>query len=96
MPGLQDLRDKFKDRGLEILSLNQGEDAEQVRNFIQRKKYTFHVVLDQDGAVGAKYGVRGIPTLVLVDKKGVVEWMRVGYSGNDDELSQLLERLTKE
>jgi len=96
MPGLQELQDKFKDRGLEILSINQGETAEPVRNFIQRKKYSFHVVLDQDGAVGGNYGVRGIPTLVLVDKKGVVQWLRVGYSGNDDELRQRLERLTRE
>jgi peroxiredoxin len=96
MPGLQDLQDKFKDRGLEILSVNQGETAEPVRNFIQRKKYSFHVILDQDGAIGGQYGVRGIPTLVLVDKKGVVQWLRVGYSENDDELRQLLERLTKE
>jgi predicted transcriptional regulator len=81
---------------MEILSVNQGETAEPVRNFIQRKKYSFHVVLDQNGAVGGKYGVRGIPTLVLVDKKGVVQWLRVGYSGNDDELRQLLERLTRE
>jgi peroxiredoxin len=70
MPGLQDLQDKFKDRGLEILSVNQGETAEQVSNFIQCKKYIFHVVLDQDGAVGGKYGVQGIPALVLVDKTG--------------------------
>ena len=96
MPGLQELQDKFKDRGLEILSINQGETAEPVRNFIQRKKYSFHVVLDRDGAVGGNYGVRGIPTLVLVDKKGVVQWLRVGYSGNDDALRQLLERLTRE
>ncbi len=96
MPGLQDLQDKFKDRGLEILSVNQGETAEQVSSFIQRKKYTFHVVLDQDGAVGGKYGVKGIPTLVLVDKKGVVQWLRVGYSENEDDLRQLVEKLTKE
>ena len=96
MPGLQELQEKFKDHGLEILSINQGETAEQVRNFIQRKKYSFHVILDQDGAIGGQYGVRGIPTLVLVDKKGVVQWLRVGYSENDDELRQLLERLTKE
>ena len=96
MPGLQELQDKFKDRGLEILSVNQGETADQAGNFIQRKKYSFHVVLDQDGAVGGKYGVQGIPTLVLVDKKGVVQWLSVGYSENEDELRQLLERLTKE
>jgi peroxiredoxin len=96
MPGLQDLADKFKDRDLEILSVDQGESANQVRNLIERQKYTFHVVLDQNQAVGNKYGVQGIPTLVLVDKKGVVQWMRVGYSENEDDLRQLVEKLTKE
>jgi peroxiredoxin len=96
MPGLQDLQDKFKDRGLEILSMNQGEPADQVRNFIERKKYSFHVVLDSDGAVGSKYGVRAIPTLVAVDKEGVVRWLRVGYSDNEDDLRHLLEELTSQ
>jgi hypothetical protein len=40
--------------------------------------------------------VQGIPTLVLVDKKGVVQWLRVGYSENEDDLRQLVEKLTKE
>jgi len=96
MPDLQDLADKFKDRGLEILSVNQGESADQTRNFIEHRKYTFHVVLDQDQAVGNNYGVRGIPTLILVDKKGVVQWLRVGYSQNIDDLRQQVEKLTKE
>ena len=96
MPSLQDLADKFKDHSLEILSVNQGESADQVRNFVERRKYTFHAVLDQGQAVGDKYGVRAIPTLVLVDKKGVVQWMRVGYSANEDDLTQLVEKLTKE
>jgi thiol-disulfide isomerase/thioredoxin len=52
---LQSLQDKFKDKGLEILSLNQGEAADQVAQFINRKKYGFHVLLDADGAVGSKY-----------------------------------------
>ena len=96
MSGLQKLANKYTDHGLEILSVNQGEPADQVRNFIERRKYAFHVVLDQDQAVGEKYGVQGIPALVLVDKKGVVQWIRVGYSPYEDDLKQLVEKLTKE
>jgi peroxiredoxin len=96
MPGLQDLQDKFKDRGLEILSVNQGEPFDQVHDFIQRKKYSFHVVLDSDGTVGGRYGVRAIPTLVAIDKKGDVRWMHVGYSENEEELRKLLELLTEQ
>ena len=96
MPGLQSLQDDFKDRGLEILSINQRESAEQVGDFIKKKGYGFHVLLDPDSAVAAKYAVRGIPTLVAVDKKGVVRWIRAGYSPGDSDLRRVLEGLIKE
>jgi peroxiredoxin len=96
MPDLQDLAEKYRTNGLEVLSVNQGEPADQVQNFIQRRNYTFHVVLDQDQAVGNKYGVQAIPTLVLLDKKGVVQWIRVGYSPDVEKLKRLVEKLTRE
>lgn len=96
MPGLQGVQDDFKGRGLEILSVNQGESSEQAGAFMKQKGYGFHVLLDPDSAIGAKYAVRGIPTMVAVDKKGVVRWIRVGYRPNDTDLRQELERLIKE
>jgi peroxiredoxin len=96
MVGLQTLQDKYKGQSLEILSVNQEEPAEQVRQFINRKKYDFHVVLDADGGVGAKYGVRAIPTLVLLDKSGVIQWLQVGYNQDESELQQAIERLIKQ
>jgi peroxiredoxin len=96
MPGLQELGDQFKSRGLEILSVDQGEDADQVHQFMDRKTYTFHVLLDTDRAVGATYGVKAIPTLVVVDKKGVVRWVSVGYSQKEDALRQLLDKVIAE
>ena len=96
MPDLQDLADKFKGRPLEILSVNQGESADQVRRFIEHRKYTFHVVLDSDRAVSSEFGVEGIPTLVLVDKKGVVQWLQVGYSPGNAVLAGVVEKVTKE
>lgn len=94
MIDLQGLQDKFKDKNFEILSLNQGENPDQVRQFISHKKYDFHVLLDSDTAVSAKYGVRAIPTLVLVDKTGVIQWLQVGHARNDSELEQKIASLT--
>jgi peroxiredoxin len=94
MVELQSLQDKFKDKGLEILSLNQGETADVVRQFINRKKYGFHVLLDSDGAVSAKFGVRAIPTLALVDKDGVIQWLQVGYESGNKDLEQKIKSLT--
>jgi peroxiredoxin len=94
MVDLQTLQDKFKDRDFEILSLNQGEAADVVKQFITAKKYGFHVLLDSDGQVAAKYGVRAIPDLVLVDKNGVIQWLQVGYTEDDSELEQKIQGLT--
>lgn len=61
----------------------------------KRKGYGFHVLLDPDAAVAAKYFVHGIPTLLLVDKMGVVRWIRVGYSPGDSDLRRVIEGLLK-
>ena len=96
MPGLQSVQDDLKSRGLEILSVNQGESSGQAGAFMKSKGYGFHVLLDPHSAIGAQYAVRGIPTLVAVDKTGVVRWIRVGYRPDDTDLRQELERLLKE
>jgi peroxiredoxin len=95
MPGLQSLQDDFKGRGLEILSVNQGESSEQAGDFMKKKGYGFHVLLDPHSAIGAKYAVRGIPTVVAVDKQGVVRWIRVGYRPGDSDLRRVLEPLIR-
>jgi hypothetical protein len=42
-----------------------------------------------------KYGVRGIPTMVLVDKEGVIQWLQVGYASDDNELEQKVKSLVE-
>jgi peroxiredoxin len=93
MVDLQMLLDKFKGKNFEILSLDQGEDAEPVSSFITRKNYGFHVLLDSEGQVADKYGVKAIPSLVLIDKNGVIQWLSVGYGGGDTDLQHKIEAL---
>jgi thiol-disulfide isomerase/thioredoxin len=95
MPSLETLQKEFKDR-VEILSVNLREEREQVQRFIQKKGYTFRVVLDVDGSISDKFGVRAIPTMVVIDRSGLVQAIHVGYRGESKELRELLERLAKE
>lgn len=97
MPMLQGLHQQLGGRGLKILSLNQGEEVTDVRQFINDNHYSFHVLLDPKGEVGNKYGVRGIPTMVVVDKQGIVRRTTVGFSeGEATELRALVEKLLQE
>lgn len=96
MPALQKALDRFGKAGFEILSLNQGEGREQAQHFMDDHGYTFHVLLDSGTAVASQYGVDGIPTTVLIDKKGIVRRITVGYSGDGDKLQKAVENLLKE
>src|SRR5437667_5402770 len=58
MPKLQELHDKLKDLGLQILSVDQRESSDQVKYFVNKNgNYTFLVMPDEGGAIGDKYSV---------------------------------------
>jgi cytochrome c biogenesis protein CcmG/thiol:disulfide interchange protein DsbE len=40
------------------------------RRFLRRYGWTFPSLLDPDGVVGARYGLVGLPTTVLLDARG--------------------------
>jgi peroxiredoxin len=95
LPGLQSVFDDFKARGVEVLSVDEGESAAQAGSYIKAKAYGFHVLLDPESAIGASYGVTGIPTLVVVDQAGIVRWIRIGYTPDDAPLRKVLEKLVR-
>ena len=59
------------------------EDAAQ---FIKDNNYTFNVALDEKDKIVTDYDVEGIPTKFVVDRKGNVKYMSVGFEGNADDL----------
>ena len=95
MVDLQALLDKNKNKNFEILSLDQGEEANPVSQFITQRKYGCHVLLDSDGAVAGQYGVEAIPTMVLIDTNGIIQWLQVGYTGDGDELEAKVRNLVQ-
>ena len=66
MPDLEEVHREFAERGVVVVALNLGEDPERARSFIKRQGYTFRVVADQDRPIAERFGVRAIPTLVVV------------------------------
>lgn len=96
MPALQQVREEFHEREVEIVAVNLGEDPESIRSFVERHQYTFRVVADEDRAIGSRFGVGAIPAQVVVDTDGLLAWVQVGYdSGKEGELRQLLEKLAQ-
>ncbi|OGU25473.1 MAG: hypothetical protein A2X66_01155 [Ignavibacteria bacterium GWA2_54_16] len=100
-PYLQKVYDKYKTNpNVVILALDTWENVsgkereDLVKKFMADNKYTFTVLYDK-GFV-EKYGVEGIPTKFVIDKKGMIQFKSIGFMGGDkmvEELTMQLEML---
>lgn len=72
------LYEEFKGRGLVLLLVNMGEDAELVRQTVKKRNYTAPVLLDGNGEVSAAYRVTGTPTVYLVDGRSQIVGRTIG------------------
>ena len=98
MPRLNALHQKYKDRGLVIIGLNEfegnikGEPAtraqelEFFRQFKRRLNVPYDFAVAADARNDGPYGVAGLPTAVLVDRRGRVRFITVSASEDEAEL----------
>jgi peroxiredoxin len=71
MPDLNRMSKEFAGK-VAVLDVFVREPAERVRKHCKEKKVTYPTALDADGKVAAKYGVRALPVVLVVDRKGKV------------------------
>lgn len=70
MPDLQKLGKENDD--IVVLAVDVMEDKETVKKYIEKGKYDFEVVLDEDGNISKTYLVSGYPTSYFVDADGIL------------------------
>ena len=86
IPELKHLYSKFKDKGLEIVSINVKESKTKVAKYVKKKEVPYLNVLDLDGAVSKMYKVVGIPVNVVIDKNGVIQYFGSTVPANAEAL----------
>ena len=82
-PRLSALKDKFGVQGLSVVGITT-DDAEKAAVFAERHQMRYGVVVDKDGDTSRAYGVSALPTMILVDKKGIVREVFIGYDPSGD------------
>jgi peroxiredoxin len=82
-PRLSALKDKFGAQGLTVVGMTTDE-AEKAAVFAERHQMRYGVVVDKDGDTTRAYGVSALPTMILVDKKGIVREVFIGYDPSGD------------
>ena len=92
LPYLIEVAKDYKDKGVVLYAINMRETKKKIQDFLTKEKLEMTVGLDLKGKVGKAYDAHAIPLLVIVDKKGIVQSVHVGYStGIKEELHKELD-----
>jgi len=81
MPLIQNYYEKYADKNVEILAINENDPLVSVKAFVRQYKLTFPVLLDKD-IVRREYGVLNYPTTIFINENGKIE---VIFEGAMDE-----------
>ncbi len=75
LPSVKRIYSRFKDQGLEIVSISLDSDPKRFESFVRQKGMTWRHVMEGGGwgtRLAQQYGVNSIPLMIVVDAKGVV------------------------
>ncbi len=83
-PKLQELNVKYKASGLEIVGISEDDENGGVAEFGKNYGAKFPLAWDQGKQVASKYDPKTMPTSFIIDRKGIVRFVYMGYHSEDD------------
>lgn len=108
-PALAEWHRDYADQGLVILgmtryygrgegfAMDEASEIEYLKRFKQKHQLPYDFVVAKGQAAQFQYAATGLPTAVLIDRKGVVRWVESGTSPTRiEELREVMLRLLAE
>lgn len=89
-PEMERLQKTYGPQGLQVLGITRIDNRQNIADieaFIEKQEFVYPIGLSDESLNNLAYGVGGIPHVVLIDKKGIVRYYKVG-SGNPSELEE--------
>jgi len=79
MPQLKEISDDFKDQPVQLIGMNTDREPANAKFVIDAMKLNYLTLrVDQDAV--EKFHVNGFPSLLVIDRNGIVREFHVGYS----------------
>ena len=99
-PQVKQWHQQYADRGLVVIGIHSPEfayekDIDAVTRYVRDHGIRYVVAVDNDFVNWNRFGNRYWPAMYLVDKRGVVRYVRVGEGGYD-QTQWVIEALLKE
>lgn len=88
LPETQKLFEEYGKHGLAVLTISD-EEKTIVQPFLKENKFTFPAYLDPEGVTNKAYQIAAIPTVVVIDRNGMLVAYKVGLAPREDILAAL-------
>ncbi len=95
IPAFADIQKRYEPRGLEVVSINiaANDPLIRVQRFQETHRLPYRILYDEQTDISRRFAVLGIPTSLIIDRHGIIQ-----YRGNllPRNVDQLLDRLLEE
>jgi thiol-disulfide isomerase/thioredoxin len=85
-PWMQTLNDTFERQGLTVVAVNLDRQRGDAERFLAAFRPSFDVRFDPQGTSAERFKVSGMPTSVIIDRKGAVRFTHIGFRPQDREI----------
>lgn len=83
LPLLNNLRKELKGKPFEVVAINLDEEVKDARGFLKEFPVSYPTLHDVKGKTPSQYGLQGMPTSYLIDKKGRIQAVHTGFKPSD-------------
>jgi peroxiredoxin len=84
MPLLEDIYKKYNKLGFTLIGVNVEPDSKAADDWLKQTPVSFPVIYDKDSQVSKLYDVSGMPSTVIIDRKGNIRMLHRGYKPGDE------------
>jgi peroxiredoxin len=97
MPLLENIYKKYSKMGFTLIGVNVEPDSKAAEGFLKDTPISFPVIYDKDSTVSKAYDVSGMPSTVIIDRKGNIRVLHRGYKpGDENEYLDSIRSLIRE
>lgn len=92
-PWMNEMQAKYGARGLQVVGVNLDAKTDDARRFLAETPARFAIAFDPAGATPRSYGIKGMPSSVLIGPDGKVLYEHAGFKEADRaELEQVIKK----
>ncbi len=78
-PWMNKVMNRYQDKGFEVVAINLDQEANLAQAFLNQVPANFTVLQDEMAVMPEAYGLIGMPSSYLIDKKGRLRAVHIGF-----------------